>query len=243
MAAIRFAPMIAQTCAAPSNNVSITMGAALTGRSTFELLIPSGSTVGYEIINETQWEEGEGTFTAPNTLTRDTVKANYLGTTARVTFTGSATVISWPPAGSIPLLDTSGHLSLANNLTVAGTGAITGVLSAADGTTGSNVVNYSQFQTGGTFAYITNKLPSGFREMIGTNEITTDGDGNATITFPIAFAASPYLPIVMVSNGDATKSATSVHLVGRSDMQFVVNCPDRISGTFTVNWWARGVAA
>lgn len=232
MAVITFAPMAAQTCAAPSNNATINLGAALAGRSTFRTHLATSTIMGYEITDGTLWEEGYGALThgTPDTLARSTVTRNSAGTTDRIVFTGAATVVSWPPSTKLIVLDT------------ADAAAFPGTVSAANGTTGTNVVNWSQFLTGGTAAYITNKLPGAFREMIGKNEITTDGFGNATITFPIAFASHEILPIVVVSNGDATKSATSVHLIGGSNTAFVVNCPDRRSGTYTVNWYARGVA-
>ena len=170
------------------------------------------------------------THGTPDTLARSTVTRNSSGTTDRIVFPGAATVISFPPSTKTIVLDT------------ANAAAFPGTVSASNGTTGTNVVNYSQFSAGGTSAYITNKLPGAFRETIGINEITTDGDGNATITFPIAFAVHAILPIVVVSNGDATKTATEVHLIGSSNTGFQVNCPGRISDTYTVNWFARGVA-
>lgn len=232
MAAITFAPMAAQTCAAPSNDAVINLGSALTGRSTFRTHLVTSTIMGYEITDGTLWEEGYGVLThgTPDTLARSTVTRNSAGTTDRIVFPGAATVISYPPSTKTIVLDT------------ANAAAFPGTVSASDGTTGTNVVNYSQFLTGGTSAYITNKLPGAFRETIGINEITTDGDGNATITFPIAFAVHAILPIVVVSNGNATKSATGVHLIGASNTGFQVNCPNRISDTYTVNWYARGVA-
>ena len=228
MAAITFAPMAAQTCAAPSNDATINLGSALAGRSAFRLHVANGAVMGYTITDGTNWEEVHGALThgTPDTLARSTVTRNSAGTTDRIVFPGAATVISFPPSTKTIVLDT------------ADAAAFPGTVSASNGTTGTNVVNYSQFSAGGTSAYITNKLPGAFRETIGINEITTDGDGNATITFPIAFADHEIQPIVVPTNGDATKSSSGVNLVGKSNTAFVVNCPNRISGTYTVNWYA-----
>jgi hypothetical protein len=232
MAAITFAPMAAQTCAAPSNDATINLGSVLAGRSTFRTHLVTGTTMGYEITDGAYWEEGYGALThgTPDTLARSTVTRNSAGTTDRIVFPGAATVISFPPSTKTIVLDTTDAA------------AFPGTVSASNGTTGTNVVNYSQFSAGGTSAYITNKLPGAFRETIGTNEVTTDGSGNASITFPIAFTDHEIQPIVVVSNGNATQSATSVHLIGATNIAFQVVCPGRISDTYTVNWYARGVA-
>lgn len=229
MAAITFAPMAAQTCAAPSDSATINLGSALTGRSTFRTHLVTGTIMGYEITDGTLWEEGYGALThgTPDTLARSTVTRNSAGTTDKIVFPGSATVISFPPSTKTIVLDT------------ANAAAFPGTVSASNGTTGTNVVNWSQFVTASGSGYFTNLLPGGQREQIGSNDITTDGVGNATITFPVAFGGTP---IVVVSNGDATLTSTGVHLIGGSNTQFIVNCPDRISGTYTVNWTARGAA-
>lgn len=229
MAAITFAPMAAQTCAAPSNDATINLGSEITGRSTFRLHLSSGTTMGYEITDGTLWEEGYGALThgTPDTLARSTVTRNSAGTTDRIVFPGAATVISFPPSTKTIVLDT------------ANAAAFPGTVSASNGTTGANVVNFSQFATSSGSGYFTNLLPGGQREIIGTNDITTDSFGNATIVFPIEFSG---FPIVIVSNGDATITSTGVSFVGGSNSQFIVNCPGRISGTYTVNWTARGAA-
>lgn len=126
MAIIQFAPMSAQTCASPSNSATINLGAALAGRSTFRTWIANGATMGYEINDGTVWEEGYGILThgTPDTLTR-TVIRNSSGNTDRISFPGSATVISFPPSTKVPLLDTS------DNLTIAAAATVTGALTAS----------------------------------------------------------------------------------------------------------------
>lgn len=228
MPAIKFAPLAGQLCAAPSDDATISLGAALDGFSQLRLHIASGETASFLIRDGTVWEESYGVLThgAPDTLTR-TVLRNSSGTTDRIDFPGSADVISFPSSTKTIVLDT------------ANAAAFPGTVSASNGTTGTNVVNWSQFATAAGSGYITHLIPGGYRETTGSTLVTTDGSGNATITFPVAFTANP---IVVVSNGDATQTTTSVHLVGQNFTAFQVNCPDRISSTFRVNWIAKGAA-
>lgn len=149
MPAIQFAPMAAQTCAAPSNSATINLGSAIAGRSTFRTWLATGTTMGYQITDGTVWEEGYGTLThgTPDTLTR-TVIRNSAGTTDRIAFAGSATVISFPPSTKVPLLDTL------DNLVIPGlgmSGGITFRFGSVSGTTGSLVSGVAEIGVTVTF--------------------------------------------------------------------------------------------
>jgi hypothetical protein len=77
-----------------SGTGSITLAGAFTGYQTFASAVTSGSTVYYTIHNTSspndgEWEVGLGTFTAPSTLSRDTVLSSSTGGT-KVSFTGSS---------------------------------------------------------------------------------------------------------------------------------------------------------
>lgn len=256
MAVIAFAPMSAQTCASPSNSATINLGAALTGRTSFRTHLTTGTTMGYTITDGTVYEEGYGTLThgTPDTLTR-TVTRNSSGNTSRIVFPGSATVISFPPSQSVVMLDTSNNLALPGTLGVTGaatlsstlgvtgaatfnsTIAATGAITAANGTTGSQVVNFSQFAQDNTGpGYIT--FPGGLMFQWGPVDVTTDGSGNATFNFPAAFPSG--CQTVIVANGNATGSTSVVHLIGFSGSQAQVLCPTALSVSYRVAYLAIG---
>jgi hypothetical protein len=80
-----------------SGTGSITLAGAYTGYQSFATAITSGSTVYYTIHNtispnDGEWEVGVGTFTAPSTLSRDTVFSSSTGGT-KVSFSGGASVL------------------------------------------------------------------------------------------------------------------------------------------------------
>jgi hypothetical protein len=89
-----------------SGTGSITLGGAFVGYQTFNAAVASGSTVYYTIHNTTagndgEWEVGVGTFTAPATLSRDTVLSSSAGAPTKTNFTGSSVleVFITQPAG------------------------------------------------------------------------------------------------------------------------------------------------
>jgi hypothetical protein len=230
MAVIKFAPMAAQVCASPTDAATIDLGAAISGRSQFRLHIANGETMGFTIQNTTQWEESYGVLThnTTDTLTR-TVLRNHLGTTDRINFVGAATVVSHPPSSKVIVLDTAGDAALAGDL------AVTGNITAADGTTGDEVVNFSQFaQSKAGDGYVT--LPGNIRMQWGTESVTLSGN-SATISFPSTFSSFYTL---VVSNGSASTSQNDVTITGQNGTEFIVYVPDQATGSFVVNWIAIG---
>lgn len=223
--------LILEICATPSNTTTINLAGAVAGRSTFRSQLATGSTVGYCLSNSTQWEIGLGTLThaTPDTLARTTVLSNHLGTTDRVVFVGSVYVINHIPAEKAVYLNAAGNLAIANDV------AVTGNLTAADGTTGDEVVNFSQFgQLKSGDGYVT--LPGNIRMQWGTESVALSSN-SATVEFPTSFASFYTL---VVCNGSASISQDDVMVTGQNGDEFIIYVPDKATGSFVVNWIAIG---
>lgn len=84
----------------------------------------------------------------------------------------------------------TGNLDLNSHAILNGTtGSFSGAVTAANGTGGTQVVNYSQFNpTLGTNGYT--KMPGGLLRQWGY--ATTDGSGSVGVTWPAAFSGTPY---------------------------------------------------
>ena len=82
------------------------------------------------------------------------------------------------------------------------------------------------------------ELPGGIILQWGPANITTDGSGNATFSFATIFPTACWQ--VIVSNGNATTSSSIVNLIGKSTSQAQINCPTRLSNTYTVSYLAIG---
>jgi hypothetical protein len=84
-----------QETSTTSGTGAFTLNGAVSGYQSFATGIGSGNTVYYAIYDATafDWETGLGTYTSPNTLTRTTVFANSLGTTAFISFAGNTTSV------------------------------------------------------------------------------------------------------------------------------------------------------
>lgn len=67
---------------------SVTLAGAATGYRTFAAALTTGTSVDYCIAQQdgSQWEVGEGVFTSPSTLSRDTVYSNSSSTTSLINF-------------------------------------------------------------------------------------------------------------------------------------------------------------
>jgi hypothetical protein len=106
-----------------SGTGSITLGGAYTGYQTFNSAIASGSTVYYTIHNTTspndgEWEVGVGTFTAPSTLSRDTVLSSSAGGTTKVSFTGSSVLevfVTQPAEQAVYINEATGFVEAFGN--------------------------------------------------------------------------------------------------------------------------------
>jgi hypothetical protein len=112
-----------------SGTGNITLGGAFPGYQTFNAAIASGSTVYYTIHNlaagfDTEWEVGVGTFTAPSTLSRDTVLSSS-NSGSLVSFTsgtnGLEVFITQPAEEAVYINQATGKVEAFGN----GTNAIT----------------------------------------------------------------------------------------------------------------------
>lgn len=95
---------VLETCNNPGTGTLQLQGAA-PGRESFLEGFGNGVQAYYFLTDGTQTEAGVGTVIAgsPNTLSRDTVIWNSVGTTAKLSFTGSCQVFSDLPAERSPL--------------------------------------------------------------------------------------------------------------------------------------------
>ena len=106
-----------------SGTGSITLGGAFVGYQTFNAAVASGSTVYYTIHNTTagndgEWEVGIGTFTAPSTLSRDTVFSSSAGAPTKTNFTGSSVLevfITQPAEQAVYVNDATGKVEVFGN--------------------------------------------------------------------------------------------------------------------------------
>jgi len=132
-------------------------------------------------------------------------------------------------AGNVALVPVGlGGLALAGNLSVAGTAAVTGTITAANGTSGSQVVNFNQFSPTASFAGHV-YLPGGVTIQWG-NESST---GNQTITYNVAFSGVPWavIPSVKDAPGGVSPGATGCSvLASPTSTQAVIATFDTSTG-------------
>lgn len=109
------ADWVVETAFNPGSSTVVELTGAAPGPFvTFASAFSTGNRVFYTISDEqAQRETGIGTFTAgsPNTISRDTVTANTLGTTARVNFTGSVFIYCMTPASQAVYADVNGSVA------------------------------------------------------------------------------------------------------------------------------------
>lgn len=197
-----------------TGTTAITLGGAFVGYRTFNSCIPTGSVVYYCIHGTStgidgQWEVGYGTFTAPATLSRDSVYASS-NADALVTFSaGDKEVFITYPAEQAIYQEVNGDLKL-----------VSGVISVSiDGTEGSTLANttYQAFGTKNSFIQMNQQnLSDGSgasTDYVATNDIGSDTDNYidmgigssnySSIDFPLHTAYSGYLYV----QGDGTNVA------------------------------------
>jgi len=103
-----------------------------------------------------------------------------------LTVQGNTTLSGTVSTGALTV---TGNTGITGNAIINGTGYFTGVLSAANGTSGFEVVNYGQFTNGSNSSGSWRKAPDGFINQRGVG--TTNGSGGLTVNFPIAFVSTP----------------------------------------------------
>ncbi|MDE2100785.1 MAG: hypothetical protein KGL39_26300 [Patescibacteria group bacterium] len=142
------------------------------------------------------------------------------------------TISNLPAAGSVSTSDLFVKVALGSpNVTERCTGTqifnalagftVPGTLSASNGTTGTQAVNFSQFGASlganGLF-----KIPGGVTVQWGVAATSGSGPSTATITFPTAFSNSPYgawCTIITNNNAIFEPFAIAVNTLGASTMQ------------------------
>jgi hypothetical protein len=151
-----------QETSTTSGTGAFTLNGAVSGYQSFATGIGSGNTVYYAIYDATAfaWETGLGTFTSPSTLTRTTVFANSLGTTAFVSFAGNTTSVFATYPGS----------KAVSTDTLATPPAIGGTTPAAGAFTTLSATTPIAFTSGGTAA---TTAPAAQANLLGYTTIAT----------------------------------------------------------------------
>lgn len=181
--ALVLADRVQETAAAPGTGTVTLLGAAL-GFQTFAV-IGNGNTTFYTIADQggNNWEVGIGTYTASGTtLSRDTVLANSLGTTAKIDFTtGIQTVFVTYPSEKSVNLDAAGNVSALGNVS-SGTWQATAITTTYGGTglTSYTAGDLPYYSTGTTLSKL----------GIGTNGYILTSNGTAP-TWAVNTAATP----------------------------------------------------
>jgi len=157
----------------------LSIGGALTGATS---ITGSGNLVigaNFQVVaaSGNVASNGSGTFATGVNSGGAGVFNTTLAVTGAATFSSTAKV-----TGATTLSST---LAVTGAATFSSTGAFTSTVTAANGTSGSQVVNYGQFpQTAGSFTGLPGVVGSGVGHYLMTGSGTTDGGGLATITFP-----------------------------------------------------------
>lgn len=185
--ALKLADYVLESANNPGTG-TINLAGAPTGRRAFAIKVSSGDTVYYYITDGTMFENGLGTYTTgtPNTLSRDTVYDNDLGTTAKRNFTGAVQVYIEVPAskrvylsatGVVTLGDTGKSMSIGGSLNTSGAYSLTFTLSNNTSLT---------LPTSGTLATLagaetlSNKTLSN-PTISGTGVVGTNSSGNSAV--------------------------------------------------------------
>lgn len=131
-----------------------------------------------------------GLLSGANINTGGTLAVTGAATAANLTTTGTITAATNITATQAIVATTT--LTSLGGLVVGTTAAITGVASAANGTSSNALVNFSQFPQllNPTSTYIGFPGSSGTGFYTQAGQGTTDGSGLATVTFPHAFGTS-----------------------------------------------------
>ena len=182
------------------NGITITKGGAtVTGDSTITgtLTMSDAVTVSKGGVTVT----GNSTITGTlGGLTGLTVASGGVTVTGNSTITGTL-------SGLTGLTVASGGASVTGNSTVTGTLAVSGVTTAANGTTGTQVVNYSQFPATLSSAGSAS-LPSGLQLRWGSGSV--GGAGTTAVTFSSSFSTGCLQVLVSPTYGGGTPGSVTV---------------------------------
>ncbi len=169
-----------------------------------------------------------GTIGVATNLTAATV--NTTGTIGVGTNLAAATV------------NTTGTIGVGTTLAVGGPALITGVASAANGTTGTNIVNFSQFaqSTPGTTGYFTLPSAGGTAWRVQCGVATTNGAGTVTISFSPVYASTP---IVFLNRQGGLDSISMSAIIPDGNSFDAYASDETGTGVATIFWWVAIGAA
>jgi hypothetical protein len=213
-----------QETTATTGTGPITLTGAVAGFQSFAV-IGNGNTTFYCIVNATNWEVGIGTYsTTGPTLSRTTILANYLGTTAAISLVGPSNVFVTYPAEKSVNLDGSGNVSPLGTITSGvWNGTTIPVAYGGTGVTASSGANSVVLRDGDQNIAV--------NRVNQSNTTTTAAGGTTALT-----AASSYIHTLVGTGGqtytlpDATTIATGV--------AFLFN--NIATGTLTIQDYATG---
>ncbi len=201
-----------------SGTGTVTLNGAVPGFQDFVTGIGSGNTTYYTLYDPTtyEWEVGVGTFTSSgtDTLSRDTVLSNSLGTTAKINFAGNQTsvFVTYPTEKSVNL-NADGVAEIGQPIGYADTGLIATFASTEAGYNQVVVQNKSSATNASANINISNDTSTsttGFAEL-GINSSTFTGSGSFSIP-SAAYVASAGTDLSI-----GTYSAHDIHFVTNSN--------------------------
>ena len=201
-----------------SGTGTVTLNGAVPGFQDFVTGIGSGNITYYTLYDPTsyEWEVGIGTFTSSgsDTLSRDTVLSNSLGTTAKINFAGNQTsvFVTYPTEKSVNL-NADGVAEIGGPISYADTGLIATFTSTEAGYNQIVVQNKSSATNASANINISNDTSTsttGFAEL-GINSSTFTGSGSFNIP-SAAYLASAGTDLTI-----GTYSAHDVHIVTNSN--------------------------
>lgn len=213
-----------------TGTINLNVG-AVSGFVSFATGVGTGNTTYYCIYDQItgQWETGTGTYTtgSPNTLSRTTVYANSLGTTANINFTNGNTlnVFCTAPASRTIMEDTNGFVGI--NTVNDGSA----VLQIAGGTTTAGALEFFNgtlmtTPDGGTMEFDGNVLSF-------TNDNTSlRGFVPATQLFRLTANGAAIGPAI--ANYFGTNSAASVAAASTYELEAYCYFTKTTAGTVTI---------
>lgn len=151
-----------------------------------------------------------------------------------------ATNVSLPSVG-YGALGVTGNAAVGGSLTVSGGGAITGALTVSTaGTSGNQVVNFSQFGAVYSGTHGKTAMPGG--GLIEYGQCTTDGSGVGSSSFDTAFSNAPSCPYGVIS----VDTLATVTILSKTSSAVSFKCVNAstaapISGAI-IEWIAMGSA-
>jgi hypothetical protein len=132
----------------------------------------------------------------------------------------------------------NGEVTVNNNLSVTGSVAVNGVLTAANGTSGNEVVNLSQFIISeGVGAGFT--LPTNVTVFYGSGSTNTSGDGN--VTFPQPFSVGPIYVGVQVAGNTNGDHGQPLNVTANGFGVYTVDGSGNTNGPQAFYWIAFGI--